>query len=282
MVVSYSNLRNFDPPARYLYEKEHKTQTKEMITGSAVHKLILEPEDFEKEFTIVDCSTRNTNIYKDAAAENLKLPRPKNLLLSSEYDDVAAMAESVRDSYAYRYLVDGQAEKMLYWQYAINFPSSTPRCSFCEKLECDCGEPNVIMCRMKLDYVSPLGIAEIKTASSIHEKTFFWDAMKRLYHMQASFYLQGLEAPFTVEGNPKVFTPSDLLPFAFPFEVAPDFRWIVVESSAPYLVRVFVPDLAMLDLGRSLWQGRLERFKECFDTGEYPGYTTDTFLQTRV
>jgi len=64
--------------------------------GSAVHKLILEPDTFDQEFAIVPDLPKNTKAGKDAYAEFLETLEERTILTSSEYDQAHKMARNVR------------------------------------------------------------------------------------------------------------------------------------------------------------------------------------------
>jgi hypothetical protein len=64
-----------------------------MLEGSYFHMLMLQPE-LESDFVIVDASTRNTNIYKNAREES----SAPILLLKHEADSVRFLADKMRSS----------------------------------------------------------------------------------------------------------------------------------------------------------------------------------------
>ena len=62
-----------------------------MLQGSYFHTALLEPEKLNK-FEIVEASTRNTNIYKDASQGNL-------LLLKGEVENLEEMVRVIKSNF---------------------------------------------------------------------------------------------------------------------------------------------------------------------------------------
>lgn len=90
--ISSSQLKQvLKNPRAYKWQQDNdKTPpTAAMNLGSLVHSIILEPEKTTEEFTVINCSTRNTKAYKVAnQTEN------KTLMLASEWETARLMAES--------------------------------------------------------------------------------------------------------------------------------------------------------------------------------------------
>lgn len=86
-------------PAKFKVPTE---PTSAMRLGSYFHTLCLEPKKVS-EFEIVDCSSRNTKLYKEAAAESQSI-----LLLSKEVEMIDNMVEALRGNMDLFDLVWGQ------------------------------------------------------------------------------------------------------------------------------------------------------------------------------
>jgi len=69
------------------------------LVGGYFHTAILEPNKLDK-FKIVDTTSRNTKIYKEAAVDGIKL-------LQHEVDNIAKMIERISDSKACTTLIKG-------------------------------------------------------------------------------------------------------------------------------------------------------------------------------
>lgn len=68
--------------------KRNKEKTVDMVKGSYFHTMLIEKDKIDN-FTIVNASSRNTNIYKDACADG------EIRLLSAEKDMIVKMAEAI-------------------------------------------------------------------------------------------------------------------------------------------------------------------------------------------
>ena len=69
------------------------------LVGGYFHTAILEPEKLDK-FKIVDASSRNTKVYKDAAVDGI-------CLLQKEVDNITIMIKKINDSQACSTLIKG-------------------------------------------------------------------------------------------------------------------------------------------------------------------------------
>jgi hypothetical protein len=74
--------------------------SKNLLEGSYFHQLILEPEK-AKNTKIIDASSRNTNIYKDAVAEN----NGKMALLRSESNEIESLVKLMKSNVAFYDLI---------------------------------------------------------------------------------------------------------------------------------------------------------------------------------
>lgn len=71
--------------------KKAKEKTPEMVKGSYLHTLVLEPEKV-KDFRIVSASSRNTNKYKEESEGEV-------LLLKSEAEELQQMADKIENNF---------------------------------------------------------------------------------------------------------------------------------------------------------------------------------------
>lgn len=109
-----------------------------------------------------------------------------------------------------------------------------------------------VMRRAWIDYVTPAVASDYKSAASVEPGAFATAVAKYGYHMQAAWTLDLL---------------ADL------GEPADAFAFIAQEKEPPYLVEVYELDEAAVDRGRDLNRRALERFRDCTETGIWPGYT---------
>lgn len=148
------------------FKKKSET-TKALIEGSYFHTAMLEPNKLT-DFQIVDASSRNTNIYKDAVKES----GASMLLLRSEVIELDNLINIMKGNLHFYDNIYAQGN-----QFEV---------------------PNVkeiygVMWKGKADIVSKDTIIDIKTTSSISD--FRWNAKKYNYDSQAFLYQEFFGKP---------------------------------------------------------------------------------------
>ena len=138
--------------------------TVQMLQGSYFHTALLEPEKLSN-FEIVEASTRNTNIYKDASKGNL-------LLLKHEKDELDSLVTTIKGNF--KFYEDIYAEGNIYEE-----PATMELFGLPFKGKCD------IVCE---DF-----LIDIKTTSDIDD--FKWSARKYNYDSQSYIYQQLFDKP---------------------------------------------------------------------------------------
>lgn len=135
-----------------------------MLQGSYFHTALLEPEKLNN-FEIVEASTRNTNIYKDASQGKL-------LLLKGEVENLEEMVRTIKSNFFFYENIykDGNVyeEPAIMELFGHKFKG-------------------------KADIVTNEIVIDIKTTSNI--KDFRWSARKYGYDSQAYLYQQFFDKP---------------------------------------------------------------------------------------
>jgi len=144
--------------------KVREEPTLAMLQGSYLHTALLEPEKLSN-FKIVEASTRNTNIYKDASKGNL-------LLLKHEKDELDSLVTTIKGNF--KFYEDIYAEGNIYEE-----PATMELFGLPFKGKCD------IVCE---DF-----LIDIKTTSDIDD--FKWSARKYNYDSQSYIYQQLFDKP---------------------------------------------------------------------------------------
>ena len=147
-----------------------KEKTPAMLAGSYFHTFILEPDKL-KNFVAVDCSTRTTNMYKEALVMN----NTDILLLQKEIDDCERMAKAVMGNLTFYDMIRDTANK--YEVPAI-------------------GEIGGIQWKGKSDIVGEDILIDLKTTGNLDD--FRFSSRKYNYDSQAYIYNQ-------LFGKPMVF-----------------------------------------------------------------------------
>jgi len=99
----------------------------------------------------------------------------------------------------------------------------------------------------------PGQLIDLKTTVNADPREFGKTAHNFGYHQSAAHYIDGVKAATGEE-----------LPFTF----------VLVEKTAPYLVSVVELDWEAIDLGRALNDRAKRIYRECTETGNWPGYPT--------
>ena len=118
-----------------------------------------------------------------------------------------------------------------------------------------------LLCKGRLDAHSPLGgPIDIKTAADASPHGWKRNAEKLMYHIQAAHYLAGCRA---------LGLRADSMPF------------IVIESSAPFVVEVYPLGPRTIAEGERQRQQLLMRWHQCINTAPHlrPGYTGQPFTE---
>jgi len=120
-------------------------------------------------------------------------------------------------------------------------------------------EPTGVMRRGRFDWLGATIIPDYKTAASSDPDVFIKAAVNFGYHMQHAWYVD-LAADL---GHP-----------------AEAFAFIVQEKEAPYLVTVIELPEELVRVGAARNRRALERFRDCTESGTWPGYLPDTEIAT--
>lgn len=171
--ISVHGLGTFSKcPLKYVYQKENPPkQTDAMWWGSVVHTAVLEPENLDQEYHVVDIKRTSRKAFEEAEAQFA----PRQLLTREEYVQAMLINLRVRSHPA--------AEKLLampYQDHAVenSFFWTDPETG--------------VKCRARMDFVTDSGmIVDLKTCASASHDTFAKDAYNFRYHVQASFYIWG-------------------------------------------------------------------------------------------
>lgn len=99
--LSNSDFRLLAESVLHYENKElFKLEGASLELGSAVHKLVLEPNDFNNDFVIEDFEgyelNKNTKLYKEAKALWLKSAKGRKVLSKDLFDQVTLMARNVK------------------------------------------------------------------------------------------------------------------------------------------------------------------------------------------
>lgn len=118
------------------------------------------------------------------------------------------------------------------------------------------------MCRAKADWLRPDGIVDLKTTPSAAPDALSKSVYNFGYYLQAAFYLRGFRAV------------ADRTVAAVPF-----FGFVAVETTPPYLVHAHQLSDRALAYGDRKVSEALERYRDCTESGVWPGYPDDEITE---
>lgn len=116
-------------------------------------------------------------------------------------------------------------------------------------------EEQGVLCRSRLDWLRDDHTVcdDLKTTSR-YANPEAWQRGPLYDHgadLQAAMYLRGVRAVTGADAR---------------------WRWVVVETSAPYALSVIAPTAAVLAIGDAKFELALAKWRRCLDTGEWPAY----------
>lgn len=228
--------RLLNPPAQSAYHR----------LGQLVHMAILEPQRFNAAALEIPKLDKRT---KEGKAEWARLQAvadqgDKELVTPDEMKVCVGAAVSVSNNLTAREILRGRgaAELSVVWH----------------------DEEYETFCKGRLDFVGELNghpiILDVKTTSDTASLRDWERTVGNYgYHEQAAMYLESLRVlrPLYAEnGEP----------------VERRFLWLVIETEAPYLARVFEADQDALDAGHAEFRKHLATYAACMKSGIWPGY----------
>lgn len=228
-------------PALYKHWRDNGQDPKrDFDLGHAAHTLVLGDGPGIVE---VEHDSWRTNAAKDAAADAREAGKVP--LLTKDYAVVQEMAAALRAHPTAAALLrpeGGRPELSMFWV----------------------DQETRIWCRARTDWLDVsrpgrLIVPDYKTCVSAAPDDLqraIWD---HGYHQQADWYLGGLRA---------LGLASEDSQFVFIFQ----------EKRAPYLVTVAQPDPTALRIGAHLNREARHLYRECVQSGRWPGYTDDVAL----
>lgn len=227
-------------PAHYqAYLKADKKPTPEMVFGTLVHTLVLEPEKFEQEFAVGDFNVRRGKEYDKCVEEN----PGKNIISKEEYDRGLVVQEAVilevSKNKNLERLLQGHKELSFYWK----------------------DEKTGILCKCRTDVLTPFGaINDVKTSYDASFDAFQNQMVKLSYFVSAAFYLRGVretmrQSEWNLGVAPKVFS------------------FTVIESKEPHAIATYYLDEKSIQMGDMLIDKALASLADAEKTNEWPSYS---------
>ena len=232
--ISRSELwRMHESPEKFKYFKEHPPEpTPSLLFGQVVHKLLLQPEDFESDFAIIP----NVDARTRAGKEALKLIENTDGRARVKYDmyeTASLMVEKAMSEPLVRKLLAGQKEQPFFWTDA------------------DTGED----CKIRTDCLTEIGdnliIVDYKTCNDASTDVFMREAVKFGYEFQSAMYSEGVERN---TGRKPLFV------------------FIAQEKSEPYSLNILQADETFVLRGYDRYREFLGIYHYCKENNDWYGY----------
>jgi ATP-dependent exoDNAse (exonuclease V) beta subunit len=235
--ANFSVLSKFRRTAMHArhYMLSGSESSERMRAGWLAHIAILEPKAFERDFVAAPKLDKRTKVGKSAWSEFVAAHKDQEALTEEEFSRCVRIGRAVHEHPAAAEILEGPGinEASLLWR----------------------DEETGVPCKGRLDrLVSYRGrpvIVDVKTTTSAARRDWERSVASLAYHEQAAHYLDGASA----------LAPLDRL-----------FLWIVVEQEEPHGVAVYEIEEAALSQGRDDCHKHLRQYRECLETGLWPGY----------
>lgn len=221
-------------PLHFKYAMENqKEDTKALLFGRAVHKYILEKDDFEKEFAVAPVCDRRTKEGKEIYKEFELSSVGKDVIDAEMFEQIKEMAEVATANKYVNLLLNGEHETSYFW------------------VDKETRE----MCKCRPDCLTEIGdqkiIVDYKTTDNAETEAFKKSAISYFYDLQAGMYTEGMKA---CTGNDYVF------------------MFIAQEKKPPYAINIMQADEYMIKEGTQLFHDLLGTYHECKVTDHWYGY----------
>lgn len=222
--------------SRYLDpQREPVEPTASMKLGTAIHTAVLEPDEFSKRHHVapaVDRRTKDGKAVWEAAVATAE-EAGAELISASDALVCNAISAQVRSHPTARKVFEtGAAEMSAYW---------TDR-------------ETGVLCKCRPDWLTLPLVVDLKSTEDASRDGFMRSAWNWRYHVQAAWYLDGVEQA------------TGQRPDAFIFAA--------FEKTAPFACAFYYADQAMLEIGRAEYRRLLRLYADCLSADKWPGYDT--------
>lgn len=263
-------------PEYFRYRKENPMDpTPALLFGQVVHKLLLQPEDFDNDFVVAPKVNRRTIVGKEVWEAFVEGAAGKTVVDLETYEQAVLMASSAITNPLVMDLLNGEHEAEFFW----TDPDTDVECK----------------CRLDAWFRDEKGIPVIvdyKTTTDASYRSFLKDVVNYGYYFQAAMYSEGLiqnglcprrikgEARKRWEKDPetgkrKYYTeiPETIVMGGTEGEIIhPRFVFIVQEKAEPYSVNIFEMDMEFIAAGYDKFRELIGTYVSCESLGVWPGY----------
>lgn len=259
-----------------------REETAAMRVGSAEHGILLEPDQFEREFALPfdpsewpDALGTTDEIKDRLRALGLPLGGRKADLVARlrEAEPSVEILDDLRQMHA----DDSDGKTILtpaQWRDVRGMrDAAIENPALCNLLTDPAGRAELsaywtdpatgLLLRCRPDLWVGDVVVDVKTTDDARPDSFARSIEKFRYHVQAPFYLDGIRQ--AIEQAP------DTLPDGL--QVPRHFVFATIEKKAPYLTAAYVLDAESVEIGRAEYRADLIALADALDRDEWPGYS---------
>jgi len=222
-----------ESPAYYKYCLDNPQETTEALTfGSLLHCLVLEPNNFERDFAIEPKINKRTNEGKETLAQFYLENAEKTIVDEEQLNLAKTLKDKLMEHEIAGKLLTGKGENeiSLFWE----------------------DEETGIICKCKIDRIKAKIIIDLKSVLSAKPEDFMKSVYEYNYHKQNYWYEHGYTQCFKEE--PKGFV------------------FVVVEKKPPYIVAIYELTELFKAIGKIEARQNLLTYKDCVTKGKWWGY----------
>jgi hypothetical protein len=220
---------------KYLSGEFVQQESKALTLGKALHEYVLEPETFHDNFFCLPKIDRRTKDGKFMYSTIMKEAGNKKPLSLDEFDQVKGMAESLHEHPIFSKFI-----KEAFIEHSLLMTD----------------KETGVRLKSRPDFYTKDFIFDLKTTDNAQEFAYANKAYDFGYHRQAALSYDCLQ---------------ELTGRSYDQEV----HLFVVEKAPPYLVALYTLDDHHIEPGRKQYQTALVKYKDCLDSGVWPGYSPE-------
>ena len=218
----------------FKYSLEHPEEdTPALIFGRAVHKYILEADDFFNEFAIAPKCDRRTKEGKAIYEKFEEKAIGKTIISESDFEIIKEMDAVIKSNKAASRILQGEHEQSFFWT----------------------DEETQEVCKCRPDCLAEIKgkkiIVDYKTTEDAETSAFMRSAIKYGYDLQAGMYSEGMSKQ----------TGDDYM-----------FVFVAQEKKPPYAINIVEANADFMAEGRQLFHDLLAIYHECKVTDNWYGY----------
>lgn len=234
--VSSTDLKHImKSPAHYRYWKDNPVEdTSALLFGRAVHKYVLEKDDFYSEFAVAPPIDRRTKAGKEEWALFEAYHKDEDIISCDDMQKIIDMDKAL---------------------YATPFIDVLLADTIREKSYYTVDEDTGLLLKCRPDIQACIGdehvLIDYKSCNDASSEAFMKDAIKLGYDLQLAFY-------------------KDILDKITGYEHSVMF--IAQEKIAPYCANILQADEYFIKSGRDMYKTMLNTYKECTESGVWYGY----------